>query len=186
MPRTSTVTGFLLLMTSQGKGSVLDGHVWKDRFSSTLNLNNDPDHPSENDYRFDDSMDIRSPSSSVRTMGSINVDLGDYPRSPSQGWAVKNDSIRSTVATLLDTTDVMNHRRQLYNIQPYRVMPMPTPINEQADPGAISIHVDPSSLVRLLSLTCSSATSFTAAFMGTLRLLAPMYVGLHFLSMTPS
>jgi len=98
-----------------------------------------------------------------KRIGSLHLDFGNGQNNSSQRWTDKQNN------------DEIKYNRPIGgdhdNLNTYRTADLP-----QADPGAISLNIDASALVRLLSILGTSVTCFTAVFMGTLRLLAPMYV----------
>jgi len=175
----NTATGCLLFVTiaSNVQSSIFDRHAWKDRVYSSLHLSNDYDRFVQ---RSDD-VTVQNTKSTASTIGSINVDLGDgeIQSISSQRWIKKNSSIYHPLVSSMNSSSVIGHKRQTYTFHPptdrYRSS-FPTSVSrtDQDEPGAITISMDPAAMVRLLSLIGSSATSISAAFMGTLRLLAPM------------
>jgi hypothetical protein len=153
-------TSYYLLMIASGivHGSILDRQiVSRDRQNRIY---------SKNDMTLDDSNERgRYYVSSLqdKRIGSLHLDFGNGQNNSSQRWTDKQNN------------DEIKYNRPIGgdhdNLNTYRTADLP-----QAGPGAISLNIDASALVRLLSILGTSVTCFTAVFMGTLRLLAPMYV----------
>jgi hypothetical protein len=158
------VTICILLMTCKVQGSILEGHVWKDRFFHSIplcrhNIPSGVDKHFISEAKLDDFDDTGTVSFATTRIGSIHVNMDS-----NSGWlSLNNEQTIKDNYQVHSPTASFNGRKSLNS-------------HDQPQSNSVSVSLDVPAFFRLLLLLCSGAASFSTAFMGTLRLLAPMYV----------